>query len=827
MSKRVKVVVINLKESHERRKRVLESLKPILTDYVVEVFPAVDSSNIKVDNIDPVTGVLTVPEYGKFLLDYTRKIDRDRIPTIPKGMIGCCLSHLVLYERLCNDPDYDHYVILEDDARLMIDEHAFTDYITHLPEDYDLIYVNSESKYLPVERDLYGWRDVRFSKIIKRFFNCSVSYIISKQGARKLLINSRSTVSKPSDDFLSNAFVDGTIDVLMTNQWMFTNDYSLESDIINKSTPEEKAFLLSITDNNDTERVNQMNKLSLTEPTNETPPPEPQPEPPTNETPPPEPQPEPQPEPPTNETPPPEPQPNPPQPSSGDMIPLFKVAMNPNVDLNPTLLSGFITQGKKVEEFEKKLRVFFNHPWVVTVNSATSGLIIASRMMDLPRGSEVLCTPMTCFATTTAIRELGLEPRWVDVNPKTFNISVESVCERMTPRTKALAFVHWGGTPVPTRDLDHILKYAKDTYGTNLQIIQDCAHAFGARDEDGVLLGAREGVGTSVYSFQAIKHLTTGDGGVILCKSEEDYERARLLRWYGISRERRTKGRDVRMEPDIPETGYKFHMNDIAADLGIQNFDLAVQNSKLHTQNARDLIERITRELGPHSGVKFQVEPSGTTSSYWILSFLTSQKERLTRELKRHGIACSQVHRRNDTHSCVARFYSPRDVPMVDKMERELLCIPCGWWLTSDDKDKIVQAFKDIIKPVQLQIRRAEPGDEVFANLSREIIDSQVDFYDEIFVATLRNGPDEGKVVGSVRMITNKRYNGSLLTRMEEVFTHVDYRRRGVANNLLQVVMYRYQYLGGPRKIVLCTEIPTLYEPLGFVKVGDEMVYRM
>ena len=197
-----------------------------------------------------------------------------------------------------------------------------------------------------------------------------------------------------------------------------------------------------------------------------------------------------------------------------ERIPLFKVFMAPNVEdtLVPVLHSGYIGQGKQVEEFESKLKEWFDYPWILTLNSATSGLTLALRLLNLNRGDEVLCSPLTCFATTTAILANGLSIRWVDIDKTTCNICPRDVARKRTSKTKAIVVVHWGGNPV---DLDAIRNTCPD-----LPIVEDAAHAFGAIYE-GDYVGTHDNI--TVFSLQAIKHLTTGDGGLIFLPNEELY----------------------------------------------------------------------------------------------------------------------------------------------------------------------------------------------------------------------------------------------------------------------------------------------------------------
>jgi perosamine synthetase len=207
------------------------------------------------------------------------------------------------------------------------------------------------------------------------------------------------------------------------------------------------------------------------------------------------------------------------------MIPLFKVHMPKEVDkpLLEVLHSGYITQGEKVEQFEKKFADMMQYKHVVSVNSGTSALTLALRLAGVGYGDEVVTTPMTCTATNLPILSLGAKPVFADVDSETGLIDPASVLTKITKKTKAIMAVDWGGSPVDVRALMDIGRRY------DLRVIVDAAHAIGTHHN-----GEADFV---CYSLQAIKHITTVDGGVLACKSPDAYHRGKVLRWFGIDRE--------------------------------------------------------------------------------------------------------------------------------------------------------------------------------------------------------------------------------------------------------------------------------------------------
>ena len=268
------------------------------------------------------------------------------------------------------------------------------------------------------------------------------------------------------------------------------------------------------------------------------------------------------------------------------MIPLFKVFMSEDVlkPINEVLMSGQLTQGFKVEEFENILKTYFNNEYLLTLNSATSGLTLALRLLKekceemnwngFNEKDDIVLTPaLTCFATTAAVLANNVNIRWLDVDLNTANISLEDLKKKLNEKTKIIYLVHWGGEPVDLDELDKICETHKIKYGFKPMVIEDCAHAFGAEYNNYKIGSLNNKNHICVFSLQAIKHLTTGDGGLITLPNKELYDRCKLLRWFGINRDKRNyKGKDFRLENDITEWGYKFHMNDINATIGIYNF---------------------------------------------------------------------------------------------------------------------------------------------------------------------------------------------------------------------------------------------------------------
>lgn len=362
------------------------------------------------------------------------------------------------------------------------------------------------------------------------------------------------------------------------------------------------------------------------------------------------------------------------------MIPLFKVYMAPSVlqELQRTLYSGHIGEGPQVSAFEEEFAAWLDVPRAVAVNSGTSAIELALRLSGVGPGDEVVTTPMTCVATNMPILALGGTPVWADVNPLTGNISPRDAARKCSSRTKAIVAVHWGGNPCDLIALNGIAT------ARGIPLIEDAAHALGSRYRSRNIGGHSKFV---CFSFQAIKTLTTGDGGALICQDPADDARARRLRWFGLDRKLQVSGQS-RWEQDIPEYGYKFHMNDIAATIGREQLRYIADNLAKCRSNARVL----DAALKGFRWLRHCPRQAQSTGSHWLYTVLSPHRDAFADHMQRAGIETSRVHIRNDRYQAFAT--SPQvSLPGVDTFESMQVSIPCGWWLTMDELDHIAGAL--------------------------------------------------------------------------------------------------------------------------------------
>jgi len=389
-----------------------------------------------------------------------------------------------------------------------------------------------------------------------------------------------------------------------------------------------------------------------------------------------------------------------------EKINLFQVFMSPKAgdEVTKVLNSGYIGQGPKVEEFEKDLRKFFNHDYVSTLNAGTSGLHLALHLLKKPThntkvfdgvasfnsfwpgledGDEVLATPMTCTASNWPILANGLKIKWVDIDPTTLNMDLDDLARKITSKTKVIMLVHWGGYP---NDLDKIKKIQQDAYlrfGFKPAVIEDGAHSFGS-EYKGKKIGSHGNL--TMFSLQAIKHITSIDGGILISPHKELHQRGKLLRWYGIDRDGDRK--DFRCEADVEEWGFKFHMNDVCATVGIENLKHFKEIVGKHKENAKFYDENLVNV----NGVTLLKREKDFDSAFWIYSMLVDDRDGFYKWMEECGISVSQVHERNDKHTCVQEFKTA--LPSLDKTIGKIVSIPVGWWVTEQQREYIVDCIK-------------------------------------------------------------------------------------------------------------------------------------
>jgi len=372
-------------------------------------------------------------------------------------------------------------------------------------------------------------------------------------------------------------------------------------------------------------------------------------------------------------------------------IPVYKVFMPEDLDeilgpLRSVLSSGWIKEGPKVREFENLIGNFIGNKNCIALNSGTSALHLAYHLSDIKPGDEVITTPMTCMAANEPLALMGAKIVWADINPKTGTISAEDIRKKITSKTKAIVMMHWGGYPC---DIDEINEIAQEN---GIKVIEDAAHAIGS-EYKGKMIGNYSDF--ACFSFQAIKTITTGDGGMLVCRNKDDYERANLLKFFGVPQSTDKNKLLGEGDYDIKEAGYKTHMNDIAATIGIAQFKYLENNLKVRRRNA----EIYSEELKNVKKLELLEKKDDRKSAYWLYTILVENKDKFMNLLNQNNISCSVGHVRNDTYSMFKEMVN-RNLKGVDDFSKRKVCIPVGHWVSESDAYYITDVVKKVLNKI-------------------------------------------------------------------------------------------------------------------------------
>jgi perosamine synthetase len=356
------------------------------------------------------------------------------------------------------------------------------------------------------------------------------------------------------------------------------------------------------------------------------------------------------------------------------------------IGVKDVLKTRWIGQGPLVDLFEIKFKKkFAKDNECVAVGSGTDALHLAYILAGIKKNDEVIVPVFTCTATNIPLLYIGAKLKFVDIDPNTMNISIDHLKKIISKKTKAVVFVNYGGIPSDLLELNKL----KKKY--NFQLIQDAAQSLGSKVFKKDITSFSD---FTIFSFQAIKHITSGDGGILAFKNKKLLEKARRIRWFGIDRVKKQGGT---WENDIKEVGYKYQMTDLGARMLLDS----MKDFPKILNHRKKIFNTYKKKLSKVSNVKIlDSNDKNITNSFWLCTIIVNEKRTaLQKYLRKFNIESNQVHFRNDRYSIFKKFTKKKIFKNMDDYENNYLVIPINLKISVKDASfiakKIVNFFND------------------------------------------------------------------------------------------------------------------------------------
>jgi perosamine synthetase len=351
------------------------------------------------------------------------------------------------------------------------------------------------------------------------------------------------------------------------------------------------------------------------------------------------------------------------------MIPIYKPYMPDNLmpELNKILYSGQLSYGKYGKQFEQKLKEFIGCEYLLTINSYNTAMLVVLSTLELKVGDEIIASPVSCLASNQPFVTKGLKVIWSDINPNTGTLCPIDVESKITKNTKAIFHNHFCGYVGEINEINDLGKKF------SIPIIDDGIEAFSA-EYNGNKLG-NVGTDFTVFSFQTVRLPNTIEGGAIAFKDKALYDKAVLIRDYGIDRSkfRNTNG-EINPNCDIISEGYGGLMNEVNSYIGLKQINDIHELLERQRINAKIWDKKFTDQL--------EISPlkvtKGSLPNYWIYGLLSNNKSEIINKFRKQGYYATGVHLNNNLYSV---FKNKEDLKGVNDFMKKFLAIPSGWWI--------------------------------------------------------------------------------------------------------------------------------------------------
>jgi len=354
-----------------------------------------------------------------------------------------------------------------------------------------------------------------------------------------------------------------------------------------------------------------------------------------------------------------------------------------------TILTGWITQGPRVAEFEEKFAKYTGAKFAVAVSNCTTALHLSMIVAGIKQGDEVICPSMSYIATANCIKYVGATPVFAEVN-EDYNIDVKHAESLITPKTKAILIVHQIGFPANIDAFKELCDKHK------IKLIEDAACAVGSSYKNAKIGSHSELV---CFSFHPRKVITTGDGGMITTNNEEYYNRLKILRQHGMSINDRVRhSSDKILFEDHLEVGYNYRMTDIQAAVGIKQ----LERLDWIIEERRKIAHRYLNALKDIPGIRLPKENIDSYSNFQSFSIYLTPECKISRNdlmqklldmgiSTRRGIMCS--HR----ESAYKKEYHNIQLPISEDLQDRSILIPLYIPMNENEIEQVIAGFKKAI----------------------------------------------------------------------------------------------------------------------------------
>lgn len=383
-----------------------------------------------------------------------------------------------------------------------------------------------------------------------------------------------------------------------------------------------------------------------------------------------------------------------------EFLPFGKPNFGPEEEaaITRVLRSGWIGMGPETIAFEEELASAIGVPHVVSVNSCTSALFLSLLVEGVGEGDEVIVPSMTWCSTANAALYLDAAPVFCDVDPATLCATWETIAPRITERTKAVIVVHYGGLAAETQRI-------RENLPKHIALIEDAAHAFGARHADGSIVGSHGNL--TCYSFYANKNLSTGEGGAIAVKDAEKAQRLRSLRLHALQSDawKRFQNKQI-FDMGLTELGYKMNFTDMQACIG----RVQLRRQEEFHQRRMKIVEHYQRELPAIiPAIRWQEGWNrGKHVAHLFVVFLPVEQLTVSRDeflllVREQNVGAAIHYAPLHTMPLYTRIREQAPLPGVETIADRILTLPISASMTDADVGDVLDALRAVVAKVRVR----------------------------------------------------------------------------------------------------------------------------